>query len=92
MFAFARVHAARHNEPILYVSQEESIGGQDSGWCFGCGRAEHGDADRLMVLLDRYFDADPSLNELLDMPIGYQAERFGLEDGWQIGPLPSEPA
>ena len=89
IFAFVCVHAARQEEPILYVSREGSVGDQDSGWCFGCGRSAHCDQDWLMVLVDRYFEADPSLNELLDMPTGWQAERFRPEDEWQIGPLPS---
>jgi hypothetical protein len=88
VFAFMCVHVAREGAPILYVSREASVGEQDSGWCFACGRAEHGDQDWLMVLLDRYFEADPSLNDLLAMPEGHQAERFRAEDGWQIEPLP----
>lgn len=87
MFAFICVHVARRGEPILYVSREVPVDDRDTGWCFACGRSEHEDQDWLMVLAERYFKADPSLNELLGMPEGYQAERFRAEEEWEVEPL-----
>jgi hypothetical protein len=59
---------------------------EDAGWVFSCGRAGHTDKDWRVVLPNRYFAADPSLHQLLEMPEGYVAERPDRDHPWVIQP------
>jgi hypothetical protein len=90
LYAFICVHAGREDDPILYVARDAPIDQGDSGWCFGCGRESHEQSDWLLVRASRYFEQDPSLNDLLEMPEGHAAERPRPGAAWSIYPLPPE--
>jgi hypothetical protein len=85
-FAIICAHTARMQEPILQVVRDAPLDDEDSGWVFSCRRDDHTDPEWLVVLPNRYFAADPTLQQLLEMPEGYVAERPDRGHPWVIQP------
>jgi hypothetical protein len=67
--------------PILFVSHDED----DGGWQFLPGGPLH-EADARVVALRRIWVLDPSVGELADLPLGWQASRNTPADPWRRGP------
>src|SRR5262245_21881770 len=88
---FICVHVGRQHHPILFASRDTPTLPADSGWCLACGRPGHTIEDWLLVKIARYFEADPSLAELLGMPEGYQGERMRPDGEWLISVSPPDP-
>jgi hypothetical protein len=75
--AFICGHVFDGSRPVLLVSHE---GGD---WQFLCG-ADHEPGDRPRVVgINHLLDRDPSLQELLDLPPDWEAERQALGTPWQ---------
>ena len=85
-FAFICIHTSKMQEPILMAVRDEPIDEEDSGWVFSCLREDHVNEDWQLVLPNRYFAADPSLRDLLTMPVGYIAVRQAPDQPWDLRP------
>ena len=70
-------HIFAITKPILLVSHHE-----DGDWQFLCG----GDLDEnekpKVVGIGHLLERDPSLNEISDLPIDYEAERNAIGEKW----------
>jgi hypothetical protein len=64
-------------EPVTYVSHDL----EDGAWQF-LGDSMAGDAKPIISCLHHPIDKDPSLNELVDLPLGWWAERVKPGDPW----------
>jgi hypothetical protein len=67
--------------PILFVSHDE----EDEGWQFLTGVLLIEENARV-VALRRIWLLDPSISELADLPLGWQASRTTLLEPWQRYP------
>jgi hypothetical protein len=63
--------------PIVLVAHDED----DGGWQFLCGTTND-PADGRVVSLAGIVSGDPSVEELADLPVGWQASRAKLGDPW----------
>lgn len=74
--AFICCHIFEKSRPVLLVAR---TGGD---WQLLCG-ATHGPGERPRVVgLNHLLARDPSLQTILDLPDGWEAERDGLGDQW----------
>jgi hypothetical protein len=71
----------REGQPILLVVHDA----EDGGWQFLTGGA-FDVSDGLLVGLGSVVHRDPSLLELADLPLGWQASRETAVSPWQRGP------
>ena len=62
---------------MLLVTHDED----DHGWQFLPGEVVQME-DALVVAMSEVVDADPTLNELADLPPGWKAHRRGLGHPW----------
>jgi hypothetical protein len=69
--------------PILMVSHDED----DGGWQFLCGTTSDPDDGRV-VHLDHIVAMDPTVTELVDLPLGWVAHRASRDEGWTREPNP----
>jgi len=70
-------HVFDASRPVLLVSHE---GGD---WQFLCGGGDHGSWETARVVgINHLFDRDPSLRALLDLPVGWDAERAKVGEAW----------
>ena len=67
--------------PILFVSHDE----EDGGWQFLTGGLVLEENARV-IALRRIWLFDPSVGQLADLPIGWQASRSSLLDPWRRSP------
>jgi hypothetical protein len=67
--------------PILFVSHDE----EDEGWQFLTGGLLI-EEDARVVALRRIWLLDPSISELADLLLGWQASRTTLLDPWRRNP------
>jgi len=70
-------------QPILLVSRDAD----DGMWQFLTG-AQVEMADALLVSLRAVYRLDPSIGELADLSVGWQAWRPGVGEPWQRQPGP----
>jgi len=77
--AFVCSHVFEGTRPVLYVTRE---GGD---WQFLCGDV-HRDGPRL-VGIGHLIERDTSLEQLLDLPSDWQAERQSVASEWQRTPV-----
>jgi hypothetical protein len=71
-------HVFSQERPIRLVSHEN-----DGDWQFLCGHWDHDDSQwarhvHLAALIAR----DPSLRSVADLPLGWDAERAGIDGAW----------
>jgi hypothetical protein len=66
------------SSPILLVSHDED----DGGWQFLPSEVVS-EADAKVVALERIVHLDSSVNELVDLPLGWIATRSKIGDIWQ---------
>jgi len=71
----------RDGEPVLLVSHDAD----DGGWQFLTGGA-FTVADAMLVSLESMVRRDPTLTELADLPLGWQAWRETPAAPWKRGP------
>jgi hypothetical protein len=69
------------NEPIPLVSRDAD----DGCWQFLTGGSFEV-ADGMIILLRNMVKRDPSLTELADLPLGWQAWRQQQDSPWERGP------
>lgn len=70
--------------PILLVTHDP-----DHEWQFLCGTT-NADADLAHAHLHHLYESDPTIGQLADLPIGWQAWRASLDTPWERSPLPAE--
>jgi hypothetical protein len=75
------------DEPILYVYHDQ----EDGAWQFH-GPGESNLESAVLVCLHHIVDKDPSITELVDLPLGWYAVREKVTDPWkrEISPPHSE--
>ena len=69
------------NAPILLVSHDAD----DGGWQFLAGEPLR-EADARVVAMRRIWALDPSVGQLADLPLGWQAWRASPLDPWRRSP------
>jgi len=78
-------HVADEGCPILSAFKDAPVEPTDSGWQFLCGSDEHQDESKFQVWSRREItDFEPSLNELVDLPVGSSISRVSPEAPWRI--------
>ena len=70
-----------HGKPILHVSHDAD----DGMWQFLDGDEVSMD-DAVVVLLENVVALDPTVADLADLPIGWQATRISVSEPWQRHP------
>jgi len=70
------------NAPILLVSHDE----EDGGWQFLPGGGPLREENARVVALRRIWLLDPSVGQLADLPLGWQASRRSPLEPWQRAP------
>lgn len=65
------------NKPVLFVSHDKD----DGSWQFFSGD-KFKMSDAMVVSLDEMTSKDPSLNQLFDLPRGWQASRSTVTEEW----------
>jgi hypothetical protein len=75
---FSCDHVLKKERPILYVSHDED----DESWQFLCGLDDHTQANIKIVSLKNATELDSTINDLYEMPVGYEAERRTINDKW----------
>ena len=78
---FTTTKVIHENYPILLVTHDE----HDGGWQFLCGTT-NASKDALIVALNSIYKRDPSVGELSDLPMGWQASRESPMSPWQREP------
>jgi hypothetical protein len=73
-------HVFRREREVRLVARESD------GWQFMCGGADHvradGKPDGRHIHIGHLLNFDPSLNQLADLPAGWQAERRDTASAW----------
>jgi hypothetical protein len=76
--AFICVHVLENSKPVLLVSRAD--GGE---WCFLCGDTNHNDVSSIRAVgIVHVFERDPTLLELQDLDVDWDAEREGVGKPW----------
>lgn len=75
-------HVLDGTHPVLLVSKI------DGEWQFLCGASHQGTADYRLVGIGHVVERDPTLNEILDLPDNWDAERNNVSATWRR--LPSQ--
>ncbi|HEX8905857.1 MAG TPA: hypothetical protein VF771_13485 [Longimicrobiaceae bacterium] len=75
---FTTRQVTRGGEPILAVFHDA----EDGSWQFTTGAALKMD-DMMIVSLREVFDLDPSIAEVADLPLGWEASRTAPGEPWQ---------
>ena len=78
MMVFTCEHFLYDQEPILWVFHNE-----DDQWIFLCG-LEHEGGEALLVKFKLINNADSSILQLMELPLGQQAHRASFRDEWVI--------
>lgn len=73
---------ANGEEPVLYVSHED-----DGDWQFH-GASESRLESATIACLHHFVDADPTIGELADLPLGWRAWRDHVGGDWRREPKP----
>jgi hypothetical protein len=73
----------QHGGWIAYVSHEVD----EAGWQFHTNDAEVSESDAQVVSLEDILNHDPSICELADLPVGWQAWRASAMAVWKRSPL-----
>jgi len=72
---FVCPHVFKDTRPILLVVHEEG------DWQCLCGQDDH-DENGHLVGIGHLVERDPTLDELYDLPEGWEAERSSLRENW----------
>ena len=74
--AYVCSHVFRATRPVLFVSRE------DGDWQFLCGGSHASDETPRVVGQNHLIERDPSLSDLMDLPVEWEAERDTTESPW----------
>lgn len=74
-------------KPILLVCRDS----EDGTWQFLTG-GPFAAPDALLVQLKNVVALDPTVMELANLPLGWQASRTTVQGAWQRSPMPKEEA
>lgn len=77
-------HVFYNTRPILLVCHE-----RDGDWQFLCG-ATHPGAIPKVVGMEHLLERDPSLKQILQLPLGCDAERTDTSSVWLIAERPGD--
>jgi hypothetical protein len=80
--SFTTIHVIERRLPILLVTHDAG-----STWQFLCGTTNDA-ADGRVIGLDCAVELDPTVEELADLPVGWQAWRDDPSKPWQRSPAP----
>lgn len=70
-------HVFKNERDVNLVSHEE-----DGDWQLMCGMADHGPKDGHVVGIGHLIERDHSLQEMADLPAGWEAERQEIGKPW----------
>ena len=76
LVAYLCPHVFTETRPVLLVAREAG------DWQFLCGHDDHGDDDCHVVGVGHLIDRDRSLDELADLPEGFEAARESVGSPW----------
>jgi hypothetical protein len=74
--AYVCEHVFEHVRPILLVARD---GGD---WQFLCGGSHDPNEVPRVVGMNHLTEEDPSLRQILDLSVNWEAERLSLNDPW----------
>ena len=78
--SYVCIHVFEQTRPVLLVSRP------DGDWCFLCGDVHPDDASAYRVVgLEHVVERDPSLEDVLDLAPGHEAERRVPGEAWVRG-------
>ncbi|MGF1578857.1 MAG: DUF4262 domain-containing protein [Gemmataceae bacterium] len=83
--SFALKQTFREGKPILLVAHDDDAEDESSGWQFLTGETIT-TSDAMIVGLSTVVELDPTVNELADLPPGWQAERDAPGAPWRRAP------
>ena len=83
--AFTTRNIMNGDEPVMHVTHDED----DGAWQFLPKRTPKKD-EAVIVHLKHFIDADPSLEELYDLPLGWHAWREHEESKWSREKRPDD--
>lgn len=72
-------HVFHDGKDILLVTNDE-----DGDWQFMCGDGEHEMETGILICLRHATELDPTINDLWDLPLGYEAERKSKNAKWEV--------
>jgi len=72
----------QRRKPVLFVCHDS----EDGSWQFLAGEPVKS-ADAMLVALKEVVDLDPTLRELADLPLGWQASRATPQSAWSRSPM-----
>lgn len=75
--AFICSHVFAESASVLLVLHD------DGDWQFLCGGDHADDEVPVVVGMNHLLDADPSIETVLDLPIGWEAERKSMRAPWE---------
>lgn len=75
---FTTKQVIERSHPIVYVTHDRD----DGAWQFLCGTTND-DQDIRLIALGEIIKMDPSLKELADLPLGWEARRRDANDDWR---------
>jgi hypothetical protein len=84
--AFVCTHVAIGRRPILFAERSEPVEAVDSGWQFLCGLEEDHGTEAQIWSLQEVINADLSLAQLVDLPVGTRVVRSTVTATWEIVP------
>ena len=78
-------HVFHRERPVLLVSRP------DGDWCFLCGDEHENDGSAYKVVgIGHVLEHDPSIETVLDLAPGWDAERSASDQSWQRQPIPED--
>lgn len=77
-------HVFYNNRPVLLVCHE-----RDGDWQFLCG-GTHPGATPKVVGMEHLLERDPTLKQVLHLPLGWDAERTDASSAWRIAERPGD--
>jgi hypothetical protein len=75
--AFVCSHVFNQTKPILLISRA------DGDWQLLCGGPHDDGEEPKVVGLNHLIDLDPTLMEVADLPVDWEAERGSRGEGWR---------
>lgn len=76
---FTTKYIVEKTSPILFVYHDE-----DGSWQFHGPEEEINDEDMRLISLEEIIGIDQSINELSEMPEGFEAVRNSKESAWKV--------
>jgi hypothetical protein len=85
--AYVCIHVFHRERPVLLITRP------DGDWCFLCGDEHEEDASAYRVVgIGHVLEHDPSIEAVLDLAPGWDAERSARDQPWRMQPIPEDDA